>query len=728
MAFDKVIDTILGEAGGEGQQGMNAVAWVILNRARALGISPEEVVSQPGQFAGLTNPGSAVKPLLEDQQARADALRLFQLAQQGAAPDPTNGAQFFRSSGQGYREADATNKTQIGNQMFYSLPNQPGPQQQNQGSGGGMNFGQYGEGIQPELTSILEQAQQNLDFPIQLTSGYRSPEQNKRVGGAPNSVHMQGGAADISLAGLNDTQRSQLVQALADAGGKRAIAYSGNTGLHIDTKGGYDPQPGNNMYGMFDRTARNMDQAPQWFKDGLAGTVARPDFQNTALAAVNQVAGGNQAPSQPDASVPGTGLPGIAQAYSQSPAPASPAPPIPAPYPFETRINQLQQQIGDIQGPPNNAIPQSAAQMVRDNSTPPLGRLPLLPQVAPAQVAPAQSNPFRQPVDENGNPLNLPIPGSYGPQAALVAPVTDRNQLAAESGFNVPQQVSGQAHPAPIPMPPLSRAGAPIPGPPLVRPQASPPIPMPPLNRPPAAPIPMPTINRAPFAPVPMAPINRTGPAPIPMVPISRPLTAPVPMPPISRTATAAPIPMPPISRAGPAPIPMPPLDRNPLTGINAGFSMLPGDLGVRAPDPFQTQTAIAPIAPVPPQTIPPSNPSPVPPPGGGLFSGFGDALSGYVSDAAYGIKTGVQNAAQDAINNMSIGTKLNIALNSIFGGIGGNPAQPGRPVQYVNGARQPRGSVLGGGNSLTPSQLYQQANADARARALALSQSIRGV
>jgi hypothetical protein len=45
--------------------------------------------------------------------------------------------------------------------------------------------------------SILEQIRQRIGYPIVITSGYRSPELNKAVGGAKNSQHMTGDAADI---------------------------------------------------------------------------------------------------------------------------------------------------------------------------------------------------------------------------------------------------------------------------------------------------------------------------------------------------------------------------------------------------------------------------------------------------------------------------------------------------------------------------------------------------
>ena len=45
----------------------------------------------------------------------------------------------------------------------------------------------------------LEPIRQHLKLPIQVTSGYRSPELNKQVGGVPTSQHMKGEAADLTI-------------------------------------------------------------------------------------------------------------------------------------------------------------------------------------------------------------------------------------------------------------------------------------------------------------------------------------------------------------------------------------------------------------------------------------------------------------------------------------------------------------------------------------------------
>ena len=48
-----------------------------------------------------------------------------------------------------------------------------------------------------ELALLLEDVRYMVRVPVFVSSGYRSPEVNKRVGGAKNSAHLYGRAADI---------------------------------------------------------------------------------------------------------------------------------------------------------------------------------------------------------------------------------------------------------------------------------------------------------------------------------------------------------------------------------------------------------------------------------------------------------------------------------------------------------------------------------------------------
>lgn len=48
---------------------------------------------------------------------------------------------------------------------------------------------------------------------IQITSGYRCNDLNKRIGGSKTSAHMDGRAADISVRGMSPLQSARAIQA-----------------------------------------------------------------------------------------------------------------------------------------------------------------------------------------------------------------------------------------------------------------------------------------------------------------------------------------------------------------------------------------------------------------------------------------------------------------------------------------------------------------------------------
>lgn len=56
--------------------------------------------------------------------------------------------------------------------------------------------------IDPRLVEMLEDIRGHFGRAVTITSGYRSPAYNRRVGGAPNSFHVRGMAADIRVAGV----------------------------------------------------------------------------------------------------------------------------------------------------------------------------------------------------------------------------------------------------------------------------------------------------------------------------------------------------------------------------------------------------------------------------------------------------------------------------------------------------------------------------------------------
>lgn len=57
--------------------------------------------------------------------------------------------------------------------------------------------------IDDYLYNILEILRNKLEKPVIINSGYRTPEWNKKCGGAKYSYHMRGMAADIRVNGIS---------------------------------------------------------------------------------------------------------------------------------------------------------------------------------------------------------------------------------------------------------------------------------------------------------------------------------------------------------------------------------------------------------------------------------------------------------------------------------------------------------------------------------------------
>jgi len=90
--------------------------------------------------------------------------------------------------------------------------------------------------IVPELVYKLQKVRDRLKKPIQITSGYRTPEHNKAVGGAPNSYHMYGLAADIIVWGESRLKVARICQ---EVGFTCIILYPDKPHIHVDLREDY---------------------------------------------------------------------------------------------------------------------------------------------------------------------------------------------------------------------------------------------------------------------------------------------------------------------------------------------------------------------------------------------------------------------------------------------------------------------------------------------------------
>lgn len=65
------------------------------------------------------------------------------------------------------------------------------------------NCGCGADTVDAELLTLLERAREHFGAPITITSGHRCREYNRRVGGARDSQHLRGRAADIKVNGVS---------------------------------------------------------------------------------------------------------------------------------------------------------------------------------------------------------------------------------------------------------------------------------------------------------------------------------------------------------------------------------------------------------------------------------------------------------------------------------------------------------------------------------------------
>jgi hypothetical protein len=89
-----------------------------------------------------------------------------------------------------------------------------------------------------QLMKNLQVLRNRTGLPIFITSGYRTPEHNAKIGGAHNSCHLTAKAADIKIPGMSPKEVKNLIEMLIADG----IMDQGGIGLyptwvHYDVRG-----------------------------------------------------------------------------------------------------------------------------------------------------------------------------------------------------------------------------------------------------------------------------------------------------------------------------------------------------------------------------------------------------------------------------------------------------------------------------------------------------------
>ena len=69
-----------------------------------------------------------------------------------------------------------------------------------------------------QLAKNLQVLRDAVGKSITITSGYRSPQHNKKIGGAKDSQHVKGMAADIKVAGMTPKEVALVIDGLIESG------------------------------------------------------------------------------------------------------------------------------------------------------------------------------------------------------------------------------------------------------------------------------------------------------------------------------------------------------------------------------------------------------------------------------------------------------------------------------------------------------------------------------
>ena len=90
--------------------------------------------------------------------------------------------------------------------------------------------------INPQLVKYLQQIRDHFNAPITITSAYRCPTHNSRVGGAPGSRHSKGDAADIVVSGVAPREVAKYAESIGIKGIGLYETSADGYFVHIDTR------------------------------------------------------------------------------------------------------------------------------------------------------------------------------------------------------------------------------------------------------------------------------------------------------------------------------------------------------------------------------------------------------------------------------------------------------------------------------------------------------------
>lgn len=92
--------------------------------------------------------------------------------------------------------------------------------------------------IDKRLVDVLDKIRERVGRPVYIESGYRCEDHNREVGGVPNSQHVLGTAADITVDNISIDELADIAK---ECGADGVGRYYGLQFVHIDIRG-YDAE------------------------------------------------------------------------------------------------------------------------------------------------------------------------------------------------------------------------------------------------------------------------------------------------------------------------------------------------------------------------------------------------------------------------------------------------------------------------------------------------------
>jgi len=150
--------------------------------------------------------------------------------------------------------------------------------------------------LNPRLQRLIEDFQKQYPD-VNITSGFRDPSYNAKVGGARGSQHTHGNAFDFSVRGFDEGKQREIAEWLRANGAQGFGYYPNSQSMHADLGGARFWGP--------DYTKNSLGQTPEWFRQFAGYSGAPNDLQpsQTQIASIDggkDTGGPNQAPKSND--------------------------------------------------------------------------------------------------------------------------------------------------------------------------------------------------------------------------------------------------------------------------------------------------------------------------------------------------------------------------------------------------------------------------------------------